>query len=389
MAEGAMTTAVSGDCDERFAAVRQVLADNLTSGADLGASVAVYVDGQPVVDIWGGWADAARTRPWERDTLVNVWSTTKTMTALSALMLADTGDLDFSAPVSTYWPEFAAAGKEAVLVRHLLGHTAGLSGWTEPMELQDLYDWEKATSLLAAQEPWWQPGTASGYHAVTQGYLVGEVVRRVSGQSLGEFFAKELAGPLGADFHIGLDPADDGRVAEMIPPPTLSEQMGDLPQDSVVRRTFVNPVVDARVTADRAWRAAEIPAANGQGNARSVAAVQSVLACAGEVPRADGPSVRLLSEAGCKRVFDEQSNGDDLVLGIPVRFGMGYGLASERMPLGPHTAFWGGWGGSVIVVDQDLRLAVAYVMNRMEAGLVGDNRGLGVVMEAVTAALGG
>jgi len=383
MAEGA-TTEVHGDCDERFAAVRQTLADNLASRADLGASVAVYVDGEPVVDIWGGWADSARIRPWERDTIVNVWSTTKTMTALCALILADAGDLDFDAPVSTYWPEFAAAGKDGVLVRHLMSHTAGLSGWTEPMSGDDLYDWEKATSLLAAQEPWWQPGTASGYHAVTQGYLVGEVVRRVSGQSLGEFFAKEVAGPLDADFHIGLDPAEDSRVAELIPPPAIADQVGELPEDSVARRTFINPVLDASVTADRAWRAAEIPAANGHGNARSVAAVQSVLAGGGQAR-----GVRLLSEAGCNRVFEEQSNGDDLVLGIPVRFGMGYGLASERMPLGPRTGFWGGWGGSVIVVDLDLRIAVAYVMNRMEAGLVGDTRGLGVVQAAVTAALGG
>jgi CubicO group peptidase (beta-lactamase class C family) len=381
-----VTAAVHGDCDERFAAVRQALAANLDTGADLGASVAVYVDGQPVVDIWGGWADPDRTRPWERDTLVNVWSTTKTMTALCALILADAGDLDFDAPVSSYWPEFAAAGKEVVQVRHLMSHTAGLSGWAEPMETSDLYDWEKATSLLAAQEPWWQPGTASGYHAVTQGYLVGEVVRRITGQSLGGFFAKEVAGPLDADFHIGLDAAHDARIATMVPPPSLADQLGDLPPDSVVRRTFVNPTVDATVTADRDWRAAEIPAANGQGNARSVAAVQSVLACGGEVPGAGGRSVRLLSERGCNRVFEEQSNGQDVVLGIPVRFGMGYGLASELMPMGARTAYWGGWGGSVIVVDLDLRLTVAYVMNRMESGLVGDVRGLGIVEAAALAA---
>jgi len=376
------TAVVNGQCDERFAAVQQVLQDNLNTGADLGASVAVYVDGEPVVDIWGGWTDETRTKPWERDTLVNVYSTTKTMTALSALVLADAGELDFNAPVSTYWPEFAAAGKDAVQVRHLMSHTAGLSGWAAPMQPADLYDWEKATSLLAAQEPWWEPGTASGYHAVTQGYLVGEVVRRITGQSLGTFFAKQIAEPLGADFHIGLDAADDARVATLTPPPSLTEQMGNLPADSIVRRTFTNPVVDVSATADRAWRAAEIPAANGQGNARSVAAVQSVLAGGGEAR-----GVRLLSEAGCNRVFEEQSNGDDLVLGIPVRFGMGYGLASQSMPLGPRTAFWGGYGGSVIVVDLDLRIAVAYVMNRMEAGLVGDTRGLGIVQAAVVAAM--
>ena len=381
MAQGA-AAGVQGDCDERFVAVRKVLEANLDSGADLGASVAVFVDGTPVVDIWGGWTDETKTQPWSRDTLVNVWSTTKTMTALSALVLADAGDLDFNAPVSTYWPEFAAAGKDAVQVRHLMSHTAGLSGWTAPMEATDLYDWEKATALLAAQEPWWQPGTMSGYHAVTQGYLVGEVVRRITGQTLGAFFAKQIAEPLGADFHIGLDAAEDPRVATLVPPPSLVSQVDTLPPDSIVRRTFTNPVVDATITADRDWRAAEIPAANGHGNARSVAAVQSVLAGGGEAR-----GVRLLSEAGCNRVFEEQSNGDDVVLGIPVRFGMGYGLASQVLPLGPRTAFWGGWGGSVIVVDLDLRLTVAYVMNRMEAGLVGDTRGMGVVQAAVVAAM--
>src|SRR5205085_3840258 len=193
----------------------------------VGASAAVVIDGQPVVDIWGGFTDEAKTKPWERDTIINVWSTTKTMTALSALILADRGELDFDAPVARYWPEFKAGGKESVEVRHLMSHNAGLSGWQEPMAPEDLYDWEKATSLLAAQEPWWEPGTASGYHAVTQGYLVGEVVRRVAGgTTIGRFFADEIAGPLGADFHIGT-PADcDERVAPVIAPPPLAELAG-------------------------------------------------------------------------------------------------------------------------------------------------------------------
>jgi CubicO group peptidase (beta-lactamase class C family) len=284
--------------------------------------------------------------------------------------------------VATYWPEFAAGGKDRVEVRHLMSHTAGLSGIAEPITSEDLYDWEKITSLLAAQEPWWEPGTASGYHAVTQGYLVGEVVRRISGQSLGTFFAKTVAEPLGADFHIGLDAADDARVGKLIPPPPLGEQVGELPADSVARRTFINPVVDARLTETRAWRAAEIPAANGQGNARSVALAQSVIACGGTVG-----GVRLLSEAGCNRIFEEQSNGPDLVLSVPMRFGMGYGLGSDLMPLGPRTCFWGGWGGSIIVVDMDTRVAVSYVMNKMQSGLVGDTRGLGVVQAAFTAVL--
>jgi CubicO group peptidase (beta-lactamase class C family) len=375
---------IKGSCDERYGAVQKVLSDNLDAGFDLGASVAVFVDGEPVVDIWGGCTDESRNSEWQQDTLVNVWSTTKTMTALCALILADRGELDFSRPVSTYWPEFAAGGKDAVEVRHLMAHTAGLAGFTEPVTVEDLYDWDKVTSLLARQEPWWQPGTASGYHAVTQGFLVGEVVRRITGQSLGTFFAKEVAEPLGADFHIGLGAEDDHRVATMVPPPSLSDQLSALPADNLARRTFVNPEMDATVTRDRGWRAAEIPAANGHGNARSVAMVQSVLAGAGEAR-----GTRLLSATGCEVVFQEQSNGDDLVLGIPIRFGMGYGLASEQLPLGPRTCFWGGWGGSIIVVDLDLRITIAYVMNRMEEGLVGDSRGLGIVQAAVLAAMSG
>ena len=213
---------VDGTFDPRFKAVRDALESTLDAGADVGASVAVVLDGELVVDVWGGWADEEAGLPWERDTITNVWSTTKTMAALCALILADRGELDVDAPVARYWPEFKAAGKEAVEVRHLLGHTSGLSGWQEPMRPKDVYDWEKATSLLAAQAPWWEPGTASGYHAFTQGYLVGEVVRRVTGQTIGTFFATEVAGPLGADFHIGLDAADDPRVSKVIAPPRRS-----------------------------------------------------------------------------------------------------------------------------------------------------------------------
>lgn len=321
---------VSGRCEGRYSKVRDALEENLGTGADLGASVAVFVGGEPVVDIWGGFVDVDRTIPWEQDTIINVWSTTKTMTALCALILADRGELDFHAPVADYWPEFAASGKDRVEVRHLMSHTAGLPGWTEPMAPEDLYDWEKATTLLAAQEPWWEPGTASGYHAVTQGYLVGEVVRRISGRSLGTFFAEEVAGPLGADFHIGTPPECDDRVARVIPPkmPDISE----MSVDDMALRTLMNPPMDASVSWTEAWRRAEIPAANGHGNARSVAMVQSVLAGGGTAR-----GVRLLSEAGCNKVFEEQSNGTDLVLGVPLRLGIGYGLSSELMPGGPRT----------------------------------------------------
>jgi CubicO group peptidase (beta-lactamase class C family) len=370
---------IKGTCDDRFVAVRDVLSANLDSGDDVGASVAVVVDGETVVDIWGGSIDEAGEQPWERDTIINVWSTTKTMSFLCALILADRGELDLHAPVATYWPEFAAEGKGGIEVRHLLSHNAGLSGWQAEMQPEDLYDWDLATSRLAAQAPLWEPGTASGYHAITQGYLNGEVVRRVTSETIGTFFAKEIAGPLDADFHIGTGPECDDRVALVIPPPPL-----EIPENpsEIILKTFANPPLDAAQSWEIPWRRAEIPAAGGHGNARSVAAVQSVIACGGEVN-----GTRLLSEAGCRRIFEEQSNGMDLVLGVPIRFGMGYGLMSDLLPLSPNpnACFWGGWGGSLVLVDLDARTVITYVMNRMGLGTLGDVRGLAIADAAYTA----
>ncbi len=372
-------TEIHGVCSERFAAVREAMARNFEQGLDVGASVAVTLSGELVADLWAGHADQAQTTAWERDTITNVWSTTKTMTALCALILADRGDLDLHAPVVRYWPEFGAAGKGEIEVRHLLGHTSGLSGWQERITVETLYDWEKATALLAAQTPWWEPGSASGYHAISQGYLVGEVIRRITGQTVGQFFAAELAGPLHADFHIGLDPSNFARVANVIPPPPLS--VGDVDPHGVAMRTLANPPIDASWSWTEPWRRAEIPAANGHGNARSVAVAQSVLACGGEVG-----GRRFLSDKGCQAVFEQQAHGTDLVLGVPIRFGMGYGLNSPEMRMGANerVCFWGGWGGSLIVVDLDARMTVAYVMNRMGEGTLGDTRGAGIVAAAYT-----
>ncbi|HEX3794171.1 MAG TPA: serine hydrolase domain-containing protein [Acidimicrobiales bacterium] len=369
---------VQGTCEARFDGVRRALSTNLDNGDDLGASVAVYVHGEPVVDIWGGHVDETKTAEWQSDTLTNVWSTTKTMTFVCALMLADRGQLDFDAPVARYWPEFAAGGKEAVLVRHLMGHTAGLSGWEEPVATEQLADWERCTSLLAAQTPWWEPGTASGYHAITQGYLIGEVIRRITGESIGAWFAREVAKPLEADFFIGLPEGEDHRVSNVIPPPP--PDTSGMGVSELLKKTFLNPPVDASMAHNEWWRRAEIPAANGQGNARSVAAIQSVIA-----GRGTARGVTLMSEATTDLIFKEQANGIDKVLGTAIRFGMGYGLGNEIMPLGPRACYWGGYGGSIIVIDQDMDLAVSYVMNRMYPGLVGDLRGATIVMETFAA----
>ncbi len=364
---------ISGRCDEGFGAVKDAFAENFEQEGDVGASVALTMDGELVVDLWGGLQDQAAGVPWQEDTIINVFSTTKTMTCLSALVLASRDLLDVDAPVARYWPEFADAGKHDVLVRHLLSHTAGLPGWEVRLEGTDLYDWDRVTGLLAAQATWWEPGTRSGYHGITQGNLVGEVVRRVDGRTVGQFFAEEIAGPLGADFHIGLGPEHDHRVALVIPPPALpggGGSPGDIPRDSIPYRA-ANPRLVAEQSWELPWRRAEIPAAGGHGNARSVALAQSVVSAGGSAR-----GVELLSKDVIDRIFDVQSAGRDLVLGIGVTFGVGYGLNSPRAPISPNprVCYWGGWGGSLVVNDVDAGFTMAYVMNRMGEGTVGDDR---------------
>ena len=369
MADGS----VGGFTRDRFAPVRAAFEANLESGADLGACFTATVEGETVVDLWGGWADEAKTRPWDKDTIVNVYSTTKTMTALTALLVADRGELDFDAPVAKYWPEFAANGKSQVKVSHLMSHSAGLSGWKEPITQETLYDWDKATSLLAAQAPYWEPGTASGYHAITQGYLVGEVVRRITGRSLGTVFREEIAEPLGADFHIGLPASEDERVADLIPPPP-GGAIGDGEQSELNRNMSSNPPINPYDTRTRAWRAAEIPAAGGHGNARSIAEIHALLANGGVAK-----GKRIMSEAGCRKALEQQIEGVDLILGGEVRFGMGFGLPGAMVPLpNPNTIFWGGYGGSLVIIDMDARTTFGFAMNKMAGTTTGDMRAIGL-----------
>ncbi len=367
---------VGGTWDDRFVGVRDALGLLVESGQDLGASACVVVEGEVVADVWSGHADADRTRPWQSDTITNVWSTTKTMTALTALMLVDRGELDVDAPVATYWPEFAANGKEGVLVRHLMSHTAGLPGWDPPITVDQVCDWEVATTALAAQATWWEPGSASGYHALSQGQLVGEVIRRVSGSSVGALFAKEIAGPLGADFHIGTDPIHFDRIANVIAPPGLTLGSGAAPTTDVAARTLRSvPDLTAQSAWTEQWRRSEQPAANGHGNARSVATVQAVVSNGGT-----SGGVQLLSKSPEDLIFREQANGTDLVLGTPLRHGIGYGLPSEAIPFpSPRTCFWGGWGGSLVINDFENKMTVAYVMNRMGDGTTGDLRGAAII----------
>lgn len=368
-----MSQAIRGSCHPEFAAVREAFARNFEQG-DLGASCAVTVEGELVVDLWGGHRDLARRLPWERDTLVNVWSTTKMVSALCVWMLHDRGSLSVDAPVASYWPEFAANGKQGVLVRHVLGHTAGLPVFDEVVDDLAVFDWAACCARLAAQPPRWTPGDGSGYHAETQGWLLGELVRRVDGRTLGAFFREEVAAPCGIDFHVGLDPREHGRVADVS---TLEAQPNE-PTDPALRPLLhANSRRSLAIVNTSAWRCAELPASNGHANARSVALAMAPLANGG---RLGGKA--LLSPASIERMFEVQADGVDRVTGRPFKLGIGYGLHCEGTPLGVNdrTLWWAGWGGSMCVVDVENRLTVAYAVNRMRGA--GDVRAPMVIYAA-------
>jgi CubicO group peptidase (beta-lactamase class C family) len=370
-----MNDVVHGHCDSRFSQVADALADEIGKGEELGASIAVDVDGELVVDIWGGHADRGKTAPWEQDTIVNFFSCTKTLTALAALIAIDRGVIDAFAPVAKYWPEFAENGKQDIEVRHLMSHTSGVSGWQVPFAIEDIYDWQKATDHLARQEPWWTPGTASGYHAVNYGHLIGEVIRRATGKTLKEFVRDEIAGPLGADVQIGAQEQDYRRIAELISPPPLDIPLDAMPANHPMVKTFASfpPSSDgAAIAGTPQWRSADIGGANGHGNARALARALSPISLGGS---ANG--VQLLSPETIDLIFKEQSNGVDVVLMIPLRFGIGFGLPCPQsipgIPEG-NIAFWGGWGGSMAVMDTERRATLTYVMNKMGPGTTGTER---------------
>ncbi|MCZ0991062.1 serine hydrolase domain-containing protein [Streptomyces diastatochromogenes] len=358
-------TAAQGTATTAFGTVRSEFEKALATD-ELGASVALDIDGELVVDLWGGHRDPERTTPWTRDTIVNVFSSTKTVTALAILVLADRGLIDLDAPVAAYWPEFAANGKEEVLVRHVMGHTSGVSGWEQPVQLTDLYDLPASTARLAAQQPWWTPGTAAGYHALSQGHLLGELVRRVDGRSLTDFVTEELAAPLGADVQIGAREQDWDRIAPLVPPPPVEFDMSTLDPTTPAFRTMTGPAPDALAANTPAWRRAEIGAGNGHTNARGLVTLMRAITLGGAAG-----GVRLLSDATIERIFDVQTDGPDLVNGAPMRWGMGFGLTPVDMA--PYlragkVAWWGGWGGSIVVMDLDRRLTFSYTMNKMGGG---------------------
>lgn len=361
---------IGGHCDPRFARVREVFTESFEDKLALGAAVAIAVDGKLVVDLFGGFADGKRTRPWERDTIVNVFSVTKAWTAICAHRLVDQGLLDLEAPVSKYWPEFARAGKAEITVRALLTHRAGLPALREFLPPATLFDWNAMTAALAAEAPWWEPESKHGYHAVTFGWLVGEVIRRVAGKTVGAYLRDEIAGPLGLDLQIGVDAADDARIAELRSgprpeTPTLLDRVMAAP-DSMVARAFTNPFASVPATTQtRAWRGAELPATNGHSDARSVA-------------RLYGELDRVLSHAAIARANTEHASGLDAVLDVETRFGLGFMLTQSRKgaAFGPNPRSFGhpGMGGSVGFADPDARVGFGYVTNRMGSSILLDPR---------------
>jgi CubicO group peptidase (beta-lactamase class C family) len=369
------TVDVRGECDERLSNVRDEFVRNFAERGDLGAAFAVTIDGQPVIDLWGGYLDEARTRPWQRDSIVNVWSIGKAMTAVCTLQLVEQGRLDLDAAVADYWPEFASGGKQALPLHMLLSHRAGLPAVGRPLQAGASLEWETMTRALAEQEPWWEPGTLHGYHTNTYGHLAGEVVRRTTGRSLGTYFHDEIARPLGVDFYIGFGPEHDHRVAEWVnytppegvqdPPrrPWLEQDPAQLEGVELGRyMAYRNPAAGGPSVNTRAWRAAEFPSTNPHSNARSLARIFGALASGGEV---DG--VRLLQADTIERAAQVEADGEDAVLGRPTRFGLGFQLTmSEIRPMGPNPGAFGHYGAGAVVAfaDPQERIGLAFVCNQ-------------------------
>jgi CubicO group peptidase (beta-lactamase class C family) len=367
------TEVIHGEVRPGFEPVREAFAASFRDHGDVGASLAVVVDGHCTVDVWGGWADGGRTRPWTADTIVNVFSTTKGIAALAAAMLVDRGQLDVDAPVTRYWPEFGQAGKAGIPVRWLLSHQAGLPVVDAPIPPGGALDWETMIRLIERQEPSWPPGTDMGYHAVTYGWLVGEVIRRITGRSPGAFVRDEISGPLAVDFFIGTPASEDRRIADILTPGGGPALGAPDPASLAARALSLGGPPSGAEVNSRAWRAAELPAANGHGNARALARIYGALARGGEID-----SCRLLGQAAIERFTEEQVSGPDRVIGIEARRGLGFILSSPggRYHWGPNPRSFGhsGAGGSLGFADPDARLGFGYAMNQMQSGLSADPR---------------
>ena len=356
-----MSPPIHGSTDPRFAALRDAFSANFEAngdkgGLDRGAAFAVVAQGRVVVDLWGGHADEAGTRPWGRDSLVNVWSTTKGVVALAMAMLVERGELDYEAPVARYWPEFAAAGKDGMTVGCMLSHQGGLPGCDQPMTLDDLHAGTPFVDCLAAMAPLWPPGEDCAYHALTFGHLAGELLRRIDGRTMGVFIAEDIAGPLRAAFYLGLPEAEDGRAAELIAGPGSDDLTKRADETLYARISYRNPPVSPAMANERAWRAAEVAGGNGQSDALGLARIFGELAGGGAT----------LSRDTLAAATAERFRGRESAFDLPIAFAAGF-MLNEGGLFGLSVRAYGhsGWDGSFAFADPDRGLGVVYVMNRM------------------------
>lgn len=376
-------TQIHGFCSPQFKTVKTAFQKNFENDKEIGASFAAYHKGKLVVDLWAGHTNAKQSQEWSENTLVNVYSTTKIMGSLCLLMLVDRGLIDLEKPVAHYWPEFAQAGKENIPVKFILSHSTGLPGFDdrngEQIAVHDLYDSEKMAAMLAAQKPWWPPGKRSGYQSITFSFLVGHLVKLVSGKSLGVFFREEIALPLNIDFFIGTPETHDERIADFVDKPIpvseLSQKIAR-PLFPTLAKTMFTPDPNALVAAvnSREWRACELTSSNGHGNARSVAQVGAILASGGTFNGNE-----LLSAKTVDKAISRQIINHDKVLLEKVEWGLGFRLNDYRTAIGPHSFSWGGYGGSICVMDRTHNASAAYVMNKSSSSVLGNPRATSIL----------
>lgn len=364
-----------GYCDTRFELLRQAFVRNFAEHGEIGAAVSIAFEGEVVVDLWGGYQDAGRTVPWTQDSIVNVWSVGKAVTAIGLLRLVERGEVELDQPVARYWPDFAQAGKAAITVRTLMAHQAGLPAVSKPLPAgYNLTNWEGMCAELAEQEPFWKPGTKFGYHTNTFGFLLGEIVRRVDGRPIDQYLREEVAGPLEAAFHFGLGPEVDPFVAEWVPyvpepgeaseRPWLEKDPATLEGVELARvLAYRNPPGSPELGVNsRTWRASVYPSTSGHGNARAFARIFGALACGGDFGGKHALEQRVIEEA-----LTVHSDGEDVILGRPNRFGLGFQLTNPGIrPLGPGLRSFGHYGNGAVLgfADPDNHLAFGYVCNR-------------------------
>ena len=374
-----MTIDIEGFAPERFAGVRDVFAGHFAAGEELGARFTACLDGEVVLDLWAGWADRAKTRPFAADTLVPVWSLTKALTSTLVALAVERGKLDYEQTVAGVWPEFAQAGKETITVGQAMSHQAGLSGFPHPVDPRIWFDWDAVAAEVAAMPPMWEPGTASGYAPNLFGFVAGEIFRRADGRSVGRALAEDFAGPSGLDLYIGLPAAEDARVAEVRKPSGLSD-FGE--HNAPTKAAFLSPWSSARGT-DEEWRRMESPGVNGIVTAEAVARLMAVFANGGEL---DGR--RVLSPETIAAATRERIHGRDLVLPFELSWAAGFQRSEPNMIYGPNPDAIGhaGWGGSCAFADPARRVSAAYTTTKQSTSLIGDARALRLI-EALYAAL--